>query len=75
MEQEQMEMNNFVGYPRYPDYINVVRHINPISKEKWKQGREYSQEKDNAKKIFCENQLLSKLLRSTKVWSIKEERM
>ena len=42
VEQEQMEMSNFVGYPRYPDYINVVGHIHPISKEKWKQAREYS---------------------------------
>ena len=24
MEQEQMEMNNFVGCPRYSDYMNVV---------------------------------------------------
>ena len=54
MKQEQMEVNNFVGYPRYPDYINNKRHVHPISKEKWKQTREYNQEKDNATKIFGE---------------------
>ena len=46
--------SNFVGYPRYPDYINNVRHVHPISKEKGKQEREYIQEKDNATKNFGE---------------------
>ena len=54
MEQEQIETSNFVGYPRYHDYINNVRNVHPISKEKWKQARQYSQEKDDATKIFSE---------------------
>ena len=52
MEQEQIETSNFLGYSRYSDYINNVRNVHPISKEKWKQPREYNQEKDNATKIF-----------------------
>ena len=32
MEQEQMETSNFVGYPRYPEYINNTRTVHPISK-------------------------------------------
>ena len=39
MEQEQMEMNGKVHH---------------VSKEKWKQAKDYSQEKDNATKIFGE---------------------
>ena len=50
-----MEINNFVGYPRYLDYVNAIGHIHPISKEKWKQSREYSQKKENATNIFGEN--------------------
>ena len=42
MEQEQNETSNFVGYPRYPDYINNTKNVHPISKEKWKQATEYS---------------------------------
>ena len=54
VEQEQMEMNNFVGHPRSHDYINNVGHVHHISREKWKQAKDYSQEKDNATKIFGE---------------------
>ena len=61
-----MEMNNFVGYPRYPDYINVVGHVHPISKGKWKKKREYSQEKDNATNIFGEKPTLEKIMEKYK---------
>ena len=43
-----------MGYPRYPDYINNTRNVHLISKEKWKQEREYNPKKDNAIKIFGE---------------------
>ena len=42
VEQEQMEMNNFVGHPRCHDDINNVGHVHPNSREQWKQAREYS---------------------------------
>ena len=54
MEHEQMEMNNFVGHPRSHVCINNVGQVHHISKEKWKQAKDYNQEKDNATKIFGE---------------------
>ena len=49
-----MEMNNFVGHPRGHDYRNNVGQVHHISKEKWKQAKDYSQEKDDATNIFGE---------------------
>ena len=55
-----------MGYPRYPEYINNTKNVHPISKEKWKQAREYSQEKDNATKIFGEKPTLEKIMEKYK---------
>ena len=74
MEQEQIETSNFVGYPRYPEYIYNTKNVHPISKEKWKQAREYSQEKDNATKIFGEKPTLEQILEKYKGMTYQRRR-
>ena len=57
-----MEMNNFVGHTTFHHYINNLGHVHPISREKWKQARDYNQEKDNATKIFGEKPTLEHIM-------------